>query len=333
MIEAVQAPATAPAPVWVRYRIGSIRATKECKFIRLINDLEKTNEEYKDTEVDISEFQTGDIIECWIHGGRLKGARFPDGMEPIKEVTKHTGKPAAHSTPTKLSEQSQPSSPQTPVAQPAKADEFQEITGDVSMLTEKGIKIGSHEMVFINGISLGDIKEGTSVKAKISGNKLIEIEKYTAPTTAPAIQGLKEDQTALKCILLDETQPHVILVNLKGEFRKTVEKEAFDQVREVQPGKLIRYSTDKTKAGNPIKSFWEVDETGKSIKPRGGGKGGRPYDPVADAKRQRLIVRQSSLERSIQVWVNGNPGKEPTPEDDDRILSRMEKYAERVMKE
>lgn len=290
MTEAVQAPATAPAPEWARYRIGSIRATKECKFIRLLNDLEKTNDEYKDTDVDISEFQTGDIIECWIQGGRLKGARFPNGMEPIKEVTKHSGKPVTPETPTL-----------TPAAEPAKVNVVKEIIGDVSMLTDKGIKIGSHEMVFINGISLGDIKEGTSVKATISGNKLTEIEKYTAPTTAPAVQGLKEDQTALKSILLDETQPHVILVNLKGEFRKTVEKEAFDQVREVQPGKLIRYSTDKTKAGNPIKSFWEVDQTGKSIKPRG-DKRGRPYDPVAEARRQRMIVLQSSLERSIQAW-------------------------------
>lgn len=315
--------AAAPQPsqpsenVWEKHRVGSI--SKDHKFIRLI-DQHDNNDEYKADEVDISELRTGDIVHAWIENGRLKGVKFPPGMEPITNVPVVKGK---SSTPQAPSE-----APQQPAQKPA--DPVQEISGDVSMITEKGIKIVSHEMVFINGVSLGDIKHGHSVKAKIQGNTLLEIQKVTAPAASPS---LKEDQTALKSVHLDDAQPHVILMNLKGEFRKIVEREAFDQVKEVSPGKLIRYSTDKSKPGNPIKSFWEVDDAGKSIKSRGGKGGGRPFDPVADAKRQRLIVRQSSLERSLQAWMNGNPGKEPSNEDDERILLRMEKYSERVMRE
>ncbi len=312
MTEAVQAPATAPAPepVWVRYRIGSIRATKECKFIRLINDLEKTNEEYKDTEVDISEFQIGDIIECWIHGGRLRGARFPDGMEPIKEVTKHTGKPATPDKP-----------PEPPV----------EITGDVSMLTEKGIKVGSHDMVYINGVDIGDIKVGTSVKAKISGRDLVEIEEFTPPIDPSK---LRDGHGTIEAI--DLTKPFLSykfswkdkqtneLKSAVQEFSRIIDDKVKQKASQFKVGDKI---TVKFSGGKNDAVLYDIEkDTGK-------GWGGRQYDPVAEAKRQRLIVRQSSLERSIQVWMNGNPGKEPTPEDDDRILSRMEKYAERVMKE
>jgi len=76
----------------------------------------------------------------------------------------------------------------------------------------------------------------------------------------------------------------------------------------------------------------------KQVSSGGGWK--KPFDPVAAAKKQEfedrkqvLIVRRSCLYRSVSLWVNGNPGKVPTDADDEMILSRMEKYAERVMRQ
>lgn len=60
---------------------------------------------------------------------------------------------------------------------------------------------------------------------------------------------------------------------------------------------------------------------------------GRQFNPEADAKRQKMIVRQSSLERSVAIWINGNPGKVCVESDEDTILKRADYFAGWVMSE
>lgn len=76
-----------------------------------------------------------------------------------------------------------------------------------------------------------------------------------------------------------------------------------------------------------------LHEIGPDTKKGGPGWGGPARDPVEEAKRQKMIVRQSSLERAETLWINGNPGKEPTPEEEDKILTRAEKFEKWVMRE
>jgi hypothetical protein len=316
MTEVVAAPAS-PGPVWVRHKIANI--SKDKQFVRLIGP-DEDNNEYPAGSLDISQYRTGDFVLAWIEGTALKGLKFPPGMEPVdnvpvvKEPVPLKSSEVKGQVSMKSSEvvQTPATQPETNIESPKK-EPMVSVTGDVSMLNEKGIKIGSHEMVYINGVDLGDIKGGSSVKAKISGNKLVEIEKIESKGIGP--QNLKEDQTFLKSVHLDEDKPYVILANLKGEFKKFVEKEAFDQVREIAPGKLIRYSTDKTKAGNPIKSFWEVDETGKSVKPRGGGKGGGGYrpDPMIELIKNFSIINEAVLDKSLDLVKYGREAGWDTP--------------------
>jgi hypothetical protein len=151
MTEAVSSPSNCSTPKWIRFRIGNLQTTKDGKFIRLISipkdDEKQTNEEYP-TFVDFSGYRISDVVEVLIEDNKVTGIRFPPGMEPVDTVPVVKGPPSAKE-------------------EFPKQDPIKEVTGDVSMLTDKGVKIGSNEMVFINNVALSGIKEGTRVKAKI----------------------------------------------------------------------------------------------------------------------------------------------------------------------
>lgn len=306
MTEAVQAPATGPAPEWEKHRIGSI--SKDLSFIRLI-DHDDNNDEYKADEVNLTEFRTGDIVHAWIEHGRLKGIRFPPGMEPITDVPKHTGKPAT---------------PETPQKPPV------EVTGDVSFLNATTIQIGSNSAVFINGVALGDIKLGNSVKAKISGNQLVEIEKFTPPVDPSK---LREGHGIIEVI--DLTKPFLSykfswkdkatneLKSAVQEFSKIIDEEVKQKASQFKAGDKIsvKYSGGKTDA-----VLYDIEKDTRSWN-------GQRFDPVVEAKRLKVQARIAALDASVRLYVNGNPGKQATEDDESWILNQGNKFTEWVMGE
>ena len=134
------------------------------------------------------------------------------------------------------------------------------LTGTITRLEGNAIVIGK-DSLFINSADVSLVKLYDEVEYEKEGPNLKNVRKKPS---APA-QQLKEGQTVLKEVHLEAQRPYVLLTGERGEFSKSVEKEAFDQVKNVQPGKFIRYSTNKEAQGTPIKSFWEVDAEGKSL--------------------------------------------------------------------
>ena len=65
----------------------------------------------------------------------------------------------------------------------------------------------------------------------------------------------------------------------------------------------------------------------------GGGFRGAPRDPVAEAKKQRMIVRQSCLDRAVSLWINGTPGVPFTQDNRDQLFAMAEDFEKWVMRE
>lgn len=206
--------------------------------------------------------------------------------------------------------------------------------GDISMITEKGIKISHYPMVFLNGHSVEAFKVGEKVTAKIQGDKLVSIEKRTDEPAPPQPTKPAEMKSGSgKVVQVDLNKPYFEYSYI---WQGNTTSSRFFQMTDAAKEQLKAF-----KPGDEITATWTVHDgnkktlqgvTVKGSKPFGGGGfKGTPRDPVAEAKTQTMIVKQNTLDRSVQLWINGNPGKEPTEADDERILKRMEKYAARVM--
>ncbi len=173
----------------------------------------------------------------------------------------------------------------------------------------------------------------TTPVPEIQTPQKVEPPKQTQ-TSAPVVQKPKS------CKLLKrEGDSKVLILKLDGneEWFQVTEEGKKNLVR-LKDGQNVKLDFDRVGSEYHVKMLLPADENGKYdkdgwVKGTEGKGRGRPFDPVADAKRQRMIVRQSSLERAESLWINGNPGRDPTPEDEDKILTRAEKFEKWVMRD
>lgn len=102
--------------------------------------------------------------------------------------------------------------------------------------------------------------------------------------------------------------------------------EAVEALKELTKGEEVSYQM----------ADYRILKIGKAgVYSNNGGKYNKPYDPVADAKRQVLIVRQSCLDRAVTLWVGIKPGDyhEFSPKDKDQILSIAQDFETWVKRE
>lgn len=164
------------------------------------------------------------------------------------------------------------------------------ISATISRINGNCITLGK-ENLFINEVVLDGLKEYDEVIYTKSGSNLVTIEKYTPPAETKTGGG--------KITVLD-------LLNSALEYTyfwqgAPATGKIFQFSEEVKP-KLGKYHV-----GDEVTLTWTVLGNKKTlidIGPKQVKKGGgRPFDPVADAKRQRLIVRQSCLERALTLHL------------------------------
>jgi len=292
MTEAVSAP---QSPVWTPFHVSTISTSK--KEVTLTDD--KYVPYVYSANCDISNIAPGRDYEFQIVNHRIQAFRE---LEPVKV-------------------------PVTP-AEPPKQEPITLAIGDVSMLTEKGIKIGSHEMVFINGVDLKDIKEGTKVNGKIQGNKLVSIE-----VAQPSPAELRNGHGTIKFIDLDKP---FLSYEFTWKDKQTNEPKSaiqeFSKFTDQAKGSLNRFKVGekisvKFSGGGKTATLHEIEvDTGR-------GRGGYQRDPVAEARRQLLMVRENVLNRAVELWINGNPGKVCVEADEDTILKRAEFFEKWVVRE
>lgn len=81
---------------------------------------------------------------------------------------------------------------------------------------------------------------------------------------------------------------------------------AAEKIVRLKDGQLVKLRFENSTTFNDINPVDEKGEYDKSAWGGGsGGKGGgRPYDPEAEKRRQLLIVRQSCLDRAVQLWIS-----------------------------
>lgn len=81
---------------------------------------------------------------------------------------------------------------------------------------------------------------------------------------------------------------------------------AAEKITRLKEGQLVKLRFENSTTFNDINPVDEKGEYDKSAWGVGaGGKGGgRPYDPEAEKRRQLLIVRQSCLDRAVQLWIS-----------------------------
>lgn len=205
--------------------------------------------------------------------------------------------------------------------------------GEISFLNDKAVKIGHHDFLFVNGCNVSGFKIGDKVNAKIQGNKLTELT-HRAEEQHPG-----EMKTGSgKISVIDLNKPYF---EYTYTYQGNPVPSKFFQVSDAAKATLANY-----KVGDEITATWTVHDGNKKVlqnvgpkvvKPAFGGGGwkGTPKDPAAEAKKQRMIVRQNVLDRAVELWIATKPAdtKNATENDLKSILFVAERFEEWVMRE
>lgn len=179
------------------------------------------------------------------------------------------------------------------------------------------------------------------VEVQIEKGRIIDIR------FPPGLEPTQPSKTEIEKQMVEEVahkqekQYHIVhigngkLIASKGvegdELNLNLKENALKYFKSFKPGDLVKWKYAEN-SSTDIVSLWKVDEDGHRPD-RVTQFNGRPYDPVADARKQRLIVRQSSMERAVTLWVNGYPGSPFTQESKDQLFAMADDIAEWVMRE
>ena len=105
-------------------------------------------------------------------------------------------------------------------------------------------------------------------------------------------------------LLKKEGSRALILKNNGQEEWFEIKDKAVEKIIRLKEGQLVKLRFEGTHTITDINPVDESGEYDKTAWGSGGGKGGgRPYDPEAEKRRQILIVRQSCLDRAVQLWI------------------------------
>jgi len=182
----------------------------------------------------------------------------------------------------------------------------QAMHGTVTKMFGNTIVVGKDSM-FVNNTDITGIKELDDVEYSKVGFNLETIKKVGSTAPAAAQPGeMKSGGGKITAIDLDKP-----FFEYSYLYQGAPSSSKFYQISDAAKAQLAQYHV-----GDEISATWTVDGTKKTLQGVGpkqnkfGGKGGgKPFDPVADAKRQRMIVRQSCLDRAVSLWINGTQSK------------------------
>jgi len=208
----------------------------------------------------------------------------------------------------------------------------QALQGTVSKMFGNTIIIGK-DSLFVNGANVSGVKEFDEVKYTKVGFNLETIEKVSSSAAPAAAQPGEMKTGGGKITIIDLDKPYFEYSYL---YQGAPSSSKFFQISDAAKVQLAQYHV-----GDEIQATWTVFDGNKKllqgVGPKqnkfGGKGGGKPFDPVADAKRQRMIVRQSCLDRAVTLWINGTPGVPFTQDNRDQLFAMAEDFEKWVMRE
>lgn len=197
------------------------------------------------------------------------------------------------------------------------------ISGTVTLVSDQAVMIG-HKPLHKGTVDLTGIAVGHNVDYEF--DQPTETLTYIRKAMAPA-QSTEHKTGGGKVV---EISPTSIAYEFtwNGQTIKKPFTEFTDQAR----AKLGQF-----KIGDLV-SVKYVGKICEDIEPKqnkfGGGGFKKPYDPAADEKRQRMIVRQSCLDRSVTLWLGCKPATctNATENDLNTILKTAERFEGWVMR-